>query len=162
MADAARRGMSVRHSLAFCLAAICATQSAYADVDERVRMDQYEHHRHRRSDQDWVTLATPTPSRNGTEFIVVGRQAGWFRTLRIEAVSGRVFVRKLDVYSGRFRRSYRLDAWLDASHPTLYVDLGKPWLIDQLAVTTARWTRGAYSVQGSSGTVPRSRIVSER
>lgn len=155
-------GMSVRHSLAFCLAAICATQSAYADVDQRVRMDQYEHHRHRRGDQDWVLLATPTPSRNGTEYITIGREAGWFRTLRIEAVSGRVFVRQLDVYSGRFRRSYRLDAWLSASHPVIYVDLGKPWLIDQIAVTTARWTRGAYTVQGSSGTQPRSRIVSER
>lgn len=162
MADAAGVGMGVRQSLVFCLAAIGATQSVYADVDSRVRMDQYEHHRPRRGDHDWVTLATPTPSRNGTEYILVGREAGWFRTLRVEAVSGRVFVRQVDVYSGRFRRSYRLDTMLDASHPVLYVDLGKPWVIDRIAVTTARWTRGAYTVQGSSGTVPRSRIVSER
>ncbi len=152
--------MKAPSRFAFLFAAAASMLPAYADVDHRTPMDpRFERHRHPRTDDDWVTLATPTPTRYGTEHIWVGRDEGWFRTIRIEAVAGRVFVRSLDMHSGRFKRTYRLDAWLDAHHPVLYVDLGKPWLIDQLAVTTARKPAGSYTVQGSSGPVPRTQIV---
>ena len=46
---------------------------------------------------DWANLASAIPTRHGTEWITVGRQAGAFRSLRIEAMSGTVNVRSVRV-----------------------------------------------------------------
>src|SRR6267142_105263 len=47
---------------------------------------------------DWVQLATPTPASNGTEFVVVGRDAGAFSRLRIDPSDGKVIVRRVRIY----------------------------------------------------------------
>lgn len=154
--------MRVRNILASMLVAGLAMATARADVDTRIPFGP-GHERYRpRTDRDWVPLASATPTRYGTEYIVVGRDAGWFRTLRIEAVSGRVYVRSVQMTSGRFTRTYQVNTYLDLRHPVVYVDLGGRWLVDQLAVTTRRYPAGAYTVHGSSGTPQRVIRVSER
>lgn len=136
--------------------------TARAEVDQRVPFGDRLEHYHPRGDADWVPLAAATPTRFGTEYIVLGADMGWFRTIRIEAVSGSVFVKSVTMYTGRYKKVFQVDAYLDRRHPVLYVDLGTRWLIDQIAVTTRRYPAGAYTVQGSSGVPARSRLVAER
>jgi hypothetical protein len=145
--------MRVTPLLAFL--ALAAPPVATAGPDEpgdRVPFSSHERRRPPRTNRDWVRLATPTPTRYGTEYIVVGRDAGWFRTLRIEVTSGTVMLRSIRLTSrGALRKTFHIDRRLDARHPVAYIDLGGQRLIDQLAVTTDRYPRGAYVVDGSSG-----------
>ena len=156
--------MRARSLLVFLLVAATATLTAQAEqLDGRVPFSSRpERYRPPRAHHDWVRLASPTPTRFGTEYIVVGRDAGWFRTLRIEAVSGTVFVRQVRIMTGRFARTFMVQRGLDRRHPVVYVDLGTPRQIDQLAVTTDRFPTGVYIVDGSSGMAPRTSDVAER
>lgn len=158
--------MRVRTILAFILVAATATLTAQADeqLDGRLPFNTHpERYRPPRSHHDWVRLASPTPTRYGTEYIVVGRDVGWFRTLRIEAVRGSVYVRHVRIMNrGRFGRTYYVQRALDRAHPIVYVDLGTPQTIEQLAVTTDRYPIGVYTVDGSSGPIPQGHVVAER
>ncbi len=143
--------MRVTPLLAFV--ALVATSAATAGPDEsshRVTMHP-ERPRAPSSDHGWVKLATPTPTKFGTEYIVVGGEAGWFRTLRIEVSSGTVMVRHVRLISGdHLKKAFRVDRLLDARHPVAYIDLDALRLIDQIAVTTDRSPRGAYTLYASS------------
>jgi hypothetical protein len=112
---------------------------------------------------DWVTLATPTPTRFGTEWISVGPNAGAFRTLRIEAVSGTVHLRRVqvDLASGKVL-TFNLDRWLDRRHPHARIELGAPYFIDNIVVTTARNPAGSYAVSGSWSLTPAGDLVAFR
>lgn len=162
MFDAASGRMRVTTILASVALAATTMVTAHAEVDTRVPFgDRLDHYRPRR-DSDWVPLASPTPTRFGTEYIVVGRDVGWFRTIRIEAVSGSVYVKTLTMTSGRYTKVFPVNVYLDARRPVAYVDLGTRWLIDQIAITTRRYPAGAYTVAGSSGVPGRPRYVAER
>src|SRR5512146_1294366 len=123
--------MRVTPILAFIL--VAATSTAIAEHEELGgRVPFSSDHRPPVTARDWVRLATPPPTRYGTEYIIVGRDAGWFRTLRIEAVSGIVAVRRIQVLSpGRFSKTFYVERWLDVRHPVAYIDLGAPRRIDQ-------------------------------
>lgn len=149
-----------------CLA-FAATSVATAGPEEagdRVPFSSHpERRRPPRTSRDWVQLATPTPTRYGTEYIVVGRDAGWFRTLRIEVTSGTVVLRRIRLMSrDPFQKTFYVEKRLDARHPVAYIDLGEARLIDQLVVTTDRYPRGSYAVYGSSGRFEPSREVAMR
>ena len=136
--------------------AVATTSVATASPDEpgdRVPLGWHrEKPRPARTGHDWVRLATPTPTRYGTEYVVVGRDAGWFRTLRIEVTSGTVMLRDVQIMSkDSLQKKFVIDARLDAGRQVAYIDLGEPRLIDQVAVTTDRSPRGSYAVYGSSG-----------
>src|SRR5579859_6756802 len=45
-----------------------------------------------------VQLADPTPANHGTEFIVVGKDAGSFSQLRLAATNGKVIVRRVRIF----------------------------------------------------------------
>lgn len=97
-------------------------------------------------------LASPTPTRFGTEFIPIGREAGVFRSLRIDLTAGTVFLRRVRVtFASGYVKVYRIERWLDPRHPTTYIDLGVRRELDQVAVTTSRAPAGSYAVFGSSG-----------
>ncbi len=153
-------------TLLACLVVAASTLPAQADVDQRVPYGPHgpieppretPHHW-------WYRLATPTPTRFGTEYIVVGRDIGPYRTLRIEAVEGTVYVRQIEVTSGRLTKIFLVRAWLDPRHhPIAYVDLGRDWYIDRLAVTTSRRPAGMYVVDGSPAPFHRAPpVVSQR
>jgi len=154
--------MRVPTILAFILVAASSTAIAeHEELGGRVPLSTKEY-RPPVTDRDWVRLATPTPTKYGTEYIIVGRDAGWFRTLRIDAVAGTVVLRHIRILSpGRFSKTFYVDRWLDARHPVAYVDLGVPRRIEQIVVTTDRFPNGVYTVYGSSGTIPHYRNVAE-
>lgn len=112
---------------------------------------------------DWVNLATPTPTRHGTEWIAVGRSAGAFRTLRIDVVSGTVNVRaiRVDFSNGEVTRFY-VGKRLDRRHPSAFISFNQPRWIDHIAITTARWPAGMYTLSGSWAPVPGQDIVASR
>lgn len=159
--------MRVPSLLAYVLAATAATATAGGtsreSIDERVPYTNHpEHYRRPTIHYDWVRLATPTPTRFGTEYLVIDPSVGPMRTLRFEVTSGTVVLRRVQVMRGRFHRTIQVQARLDRWHPVAYVDLGTPQYIDQLAVTTDRWPRGSYVVHGSYGRVERNQLVSSR
>jgi hypothetical protein len=50
-----------------------------------------------RAPSDWVELASSTPARHGTEFILVDKDAGGFGKLRLDAVKGAVPIKQVRV-----------------------------------------------------------------
>lgn len=102
----------------------------------------------------WVRIGTPTPTRFGTEYFVVGHQAGWFHMLRFDRTWGTVVLRQIKIVTrGRETRTFNVNVRLDARHPATYIDLGRPRAIDTMIVTTDRWPYGSYTIYGSSAPV---------
>ena len=136
--------MRLLPALVFGLVAATSMATAQPGGDYRV---PYTH----REPRGWVRLATPTPTRFGTEYFVVGPQAGWFRMLRFDRTWGTVVLRQIKVVTrGRQTRTFNVNIRLDRAHPGTYIDLGRPRLIDQLIVTTDRYPYGSYSIYGSA------------
>jgi hypothetical protein len=104
-----------------------------------------------RSPDDWVELATPTPAKHGTEYVVVGKEQGGFARLRLDAVKGAVPVKSVRVeLSDGTTKTYRVNKRIDAKrHKSLFVDLPATVEIDHVVVTTARRSAGEYAVYGS-------------
>lgn len=106
-----------------------------------------------RTPGEWVELASPTPARHGTEFIMVGKEAGTFSKLRIDATKGRTNVVRVVVHfdDGKVK-TVRLDRALHAKRAkSALVDLGEPRRIERVVITTERHTRGEYALYGSAG-----------
>ena len=69
-----------------------------------------------RAPSDWVELASPTPAKHGTEFIIVGKEAGGFGKLRIDAVKGSVPVKQVRVrFSDGKSKVFKLNKRVDFS-----------------------------------------------
>jgi hypothetical protein len=100
---------------------------------------------------DWVEIASPTPAKHGTEFIIVGKDAGSFSKLRIDAAKGKTIVRKVKVFflDGK-AKTVQIDKILPQGKYTV-VDLGSPKQIDRVVVTTETHTNGKYAIYGSAG-----------
>jgi len=112
---------------------------------------------------EWVRLATPTPTRFGTEWIVLGHDAGAFRTLRITALSGSVRLRSVSVdYSSGKTATFNVGQLLTLGRPSTRIDLGAPHYIERIAVTTARSPAGTYVVDGAWSLSPTGELVARR
>lgn len=112
---------------------------------------------------DWVSLATPTPTKWGTEWIVVGPRAGAFRSLRLDAVEGTVHLKRVVVeFRNGTTRKFPVDRVLTKRHPSTFIDFGAPRSIDRIVVTTARKPAGSYAVYGSWAKTPTDELVSVR
>lgn len=155
--------MKIPTPIAIVLVAATATATARPEeFDGRVRMGERDQHR-ARGQHDWARLATPTPSKFGTEYIIVGKDAGSFRTLRFDLDSGSVFLRQVQILShNRVTQTIYVQRSLDAGRQRIYVDLETPKSIDELVVTTSISPAGSYSVFGSSATFAPPREVAER
>jgi len=101
---------------------------------------------------EWIELATPTPAKHGTEFIMVGKSAGELSKLRIDATSGRTYLVRVKVYFDDGKaKTVRLDRALHPKrNPSALVDLGEPKLIDRVVITTETHTKGKYALYGAS------------
>lgn len=106
-----------------------------------------------RAPTQWAQLATPTPAKHGTEFVMVGAQQGSFSRLRLDAAKGRTVVKSVRVmFSDGTSKDYKVATTLsDKGHSTQTVELGVTKPITQISVTTDRTTSGSYAVYGASG-----------
>lgn len=105
-----------------------------------------------RSSSEWVELATPTPAKHGTEYLVIGANAGTFSQLRLEPASGRTDVVKVKVFfANGDTKTVRLDRTLSTKRKkSAYVDLGSPKPIDHIVITTETYTNGTYALYGTA------------
>ncbi|HEY5922963.1 MAG TPA: hypothetical protein VIV11_14890 [Kofleriaceae bacterium] len=105
-----------------------------------------------RQPSDWVELATPTPAKHGTEFIIVGKDAGYFTKIRIDPAKGRTVVRRVKVFfeDGKVKTTW-LDKAVSQGRAPIVVELGNAKIIDRIVVTTETHTNGQYAIYGSSG-----------
>jgi hypothetical protein len=101
---------------------------------------------------DWVELAIETPAKHGKEFIVVGKNAGAFGKLRLDAGKGKVIVLRVKVYfDDGASKVYVVDKRLDAKrHKSTIVDLKTTKPIDRVVVITETYTKGEYALYGAS------------
>jgi hypothetical protein len=101
---------------------------------------------------DEVELATPTPASHGTEFVVVGKEAGAFSQLRLATTAGRVIVRTVRIFfDDGTSRAVQVDSILDANRKKdATIDLKGVKSIDHVTVTTEPG-RGSYALYGTTG-----------
>ncbi len=104
-----------------------------------------------RAPSAWVELASPTPAKHGTQYIIVGADQGGFGKLRVDAVKGAVPVKQVRVtFSDGKTKAFRISKRLDAKRQkSLYVDLPTTKEIDQVVVVTDARSRGQFAVYGS-------------
>jgi hypothetical protein len=103
------------------------------------------------SEAPWIELASPTSVKHGTEFIIVGADAGRFTQLRVDAYAGTVILRRIRVFDHDGTvRTVPLERTLDRTHRSVVIDLPAFHAIDGIAITTATRTQGKYTVHGSS------------
>lgn len=97
-----------------------------------------------------VQLADPTPASHGTEFIVVGRDAGAFSQLRLAATDGKVVVRRVRVFfADGSQQAIDVDTALSGGHDAR-VNLKGAKAIDHITVATEPG-RGTYALYGTAG-----------
>lgn len=101
----------------------------------------------------WIELASPTPARHGTEFVVVGEEAGDFVRLRVDAAKGRTILRKVKVFFiDGTTKTVQVDRILSTNgKKSATVELGGAKAIDRIVITTEPDTSGEYVLYGSSG-----------
>jgi hypothetical protein len=96
-----------------------------------------------------VQLADPTPANHGTEFIVVGKDAGSFSQLRLAATSGKVTVRRVRIFfADGTQRAVDVDSVL-ATGRDARVDLNGAKAIDRVTVATDTGP-GSYALYGTA------------
>jgi hypothetical protein len=105
-----------------------------------------------RQPNDWALLASGTPAKHGKEFVVVGKDAGTFGKLRLDAGKGKVIVLRVKVhFDDGTSRVYIVDKRLDAKRQkSTLVDLKTEKPIDRIVVSTERYTNGEYALYGAS------------
>ena len=105
------------------------------------------------SDGHWIELASPTSVKHGTEFIMVGAEAGRFSQLRVDAYAGIVILLRIRVFGNDGTiQTVQVGRRLDRTHKSVVIDLLAWKAIDQIAITTETRTQGMYTVYGSGAT----------
>jgi hypothetical protein len=156
------RDMKAFTAIALVVLATASTGSAQPREERGGRVELREVQPPSHAD-GWLRLATPTPSRYGTEWVVVARTAGPLRALRIEATTGSVHLRRVVVeFQDGASATFNVDQWLDRHHPNARIDFGAPRRLASLAITTAKVPAGTYTVYGSRSPVPTSDLVARR
>jgi hypothetical protein len=103
------------------------------------------------SEVHWIELASPTSVKHGTEFIIVGADAGRLSQLRVDAYAGTVILLRVRVFANDGTvQTVQLGRTLDRTHKSVVIDLFAWKAIDQIAITTETRTQGKYTVYGSS------------
>jgi len=142
----------------FALVVIAAGTAASAEPKPEENTGRYSYKDAERvdhtgsADDGWVQLASPTPASHGTEFVVVGKEAGNFATLRLDATDGTVIMRRVRVFfdDGK-QKVIDVDKVMRAKKgSTEWIVLGEPKAIDRIVVTTEPQTKGSYAIYGSS------------
>jgi hypothetical protein len=100
----------------------------------------------------WAEITDATPARFGTVFVRVGRAAGPFAKLRIDAVTGTVMIRRVKVhYVNGTTKVFAVAKSVNARRQrSAVIDLGGANMIAQIDVTTARRPAGEYAIYGAA------------
>ena len=133
-------------------AATTATaQPKQEETSGRVSLNDTEAANEPRAPSDWVELASPTLAKHGSTFIIVGKEAGGFGKLRIDAEKGGIPVKQVRVnFSDGKSKVYRINKRIDAKRQkSLTVELPTTKEIDQIVVVTDRRSKGEYTVHGT-------------
>jgi len=102
-----------------------------------------------RRPSQWVQLATPTPAKHGTEFIVIGKDAGYFSQLRVGATRGTTRVRRVKViFADGATKTLQVERRVSGDQ-SAHIDLGEAKAIDRVVVTTDTGTNGQYAIYGA-------------
>jgi hypothetical protein len=129
------------------VAAVASAEPAREEVSGRV---SYTEKRAPHSDSTWLQLATPTPAKHGTEFVAVGKDAGSFAQLRIDATAGKVALRRVRVvFEDGKQKIVDVDRVLGGRHKSAIIDLDAQKPIDRVVVTTEPYTNGQYAIYGA-------------
>jgi hypothetical protein len=99
---------------------------------------------------EWVELADPTPAKHGKQFIIVGRESGYFSRLRVDAAKGRTYVRHVRVlFDDGTSKTVRLERAVSTKkRKSAIIDIAdEPRAIAQIIVTTDR-EGGQWSLYG--------------
>jgi hypothetical protein len=138
--------------IALGVATAASAQPKQEETSGRVRLDDDDQKQSApRQPGDWVELASATPAKHGTEFVLVGRDAGAFSKLRIDPAKGKTIVRKVKVFftDGKVK-TVRVDKIVSEGKGPALIELGDPRAIDRIVVNTETHTAGQYAVYGSS------------
>jgi hypothetical protein len=155
-----QRRFAMKCSALFALLTASAAVSASAqpkqeESTERVSLDDRPapNRAPPRQPGEWVELATETPAKHGKEFIVVGKSAGAFSKLRLDASKGTVIVLRVKVhFDDGTSRTYQVDRRLKAAgRRSTVVDLKTTKPIDRVVVKTETYTKGEYALYGTAG-----------
>jgi hypothetical protein len=122
----------------------------YPDARVKPRPPRKTHHA-----GDWLELATPTPTKWGIEWIMMSPHAGAYSKLRIDAVSGVVYLQRVTVkFADGTSQIFNVGRRLSARRPSAFIDFGRPRQMTDIIVATARRPAGEYAIYGAWGTVP--------
>jgi hypothetical protein len=101
---------------------------------------------------DWFEVGDTTPTTFGTVFFVVGDDAKTVGRLRIDAVAGRVLVRRVVIYFGDgSTKTFPVGKALDTKRAkSTFIELGGIKTIDRVVVTTDVYGKGEYAIYGST------------
>lgn len=116
-----------------------------------------------RATGQWVEIASPTPSKHGTEFIMVGEDAGAFSQLWVAPAKGTTLVRSVRViYADGSSKRFRVDSTINKKgRKFAVVDLKGNKTIDHIVVNT-EIGKGTYALYGASGSTAGATAVSSR
>jgi hypothetical protein len=131
----------------FAIVVMAATGAASAEP-ARIRYGDTKAPDH---ESGWTQLATPTPAKHGTEFVMVGKELGKLGRVRIDADKGTVIVRRVKVYfADGTQQVVNVDRSLGPKHESAEIALKAPAEVDRIVVTTEPQTKGEYTIYGSS------------
>ena len=100
----------------------------------------------------WIELASPTPAKHGTEFVMVGKKLGAFSRIRIDAARGKTIVRTVKIYFDDAKpKIVQVDTILSDRRKSAFIELGDAKTIDRIVVNTETHTAGEYAIFGTSG-----------
>ena len=105
-----------------------------------------------RATGQWVEIASPTPAKHGTMYIMVAEDAGSFSQLWLAPAKGTTVVKSVHVFftDGTDKR-YRVGTTITKKgRKFAVVDLKGNKMIDRVAVNTVRG-KGSYALYGASG-----------
>ena len=147
------QGLSITMKSFALILVLALTTTVGAQPDRNPDHDRYRYGEHAPTahrDGTWIELATPTPTRNGTEWLNLGSD-NRFSQLRLTANDGRVIVRTVTVvFTDGGKRAYRLDRNLGGRQSRdVLVRLDGERRISQIVVTPDRDVHGTYTVYGS-------------
>jgi hypothetical protein len=136
----------------FAVMLVALTAVAHADEHGgRVTLGKQQHPAAGRvHDGAWTELASTTSAAHGTEYVMIGREAGRYSQLRVVADNGWIEVRRLHVFFGDGSdHTYEVDRAIGRHHErAVTVPLNVAKEIERIAVTTSRESEGNYSVYG--------------
>jgi hypothetical protein len=100
--------------------------------------------------RQWQPLVGPIANQNDRQFINLGADAGRFSALRMDVLSGRVFVKQIGVelMNGQ-TTGIQVNRWMSArDDSSRVIDLGDRRAVRRVVVYTAGDTHAAYQISG--------------